>query len=223
MGFNPFQSRSFLSAQPDPVPVPLTGLEPDLMSRFLSVVATAALVVAVSAGSAFAQETMECLGGNGYVEEQGEGVMARIYREMPLNSIWEGAGNIMALDLMRALRGHDVADLDLSGTEVDKLDDLRGVSLRRLNLRGTPATDLAILRGMPLEEFVCGEQVSDLAPLRGMRLKVLDLVRSNGGVAKAVGPSHGGGQRGGKGGSGGSKGVGERWERCDGKWRQRRR
>ena len=60
-------------------------------------------------GSAFAQEAMECLGGNGYVEEQGAGVMARIYREMPLNSIWEGAGNIMALDLMRALRGHDVA------------------------------------------------------------------------------------------------------------------
>ena len=47
---------------------------------------------------------MECLGGNGYVEEGGEGVMARIYREMPLNSIWEGAGNIMALDLLRALR-----------------------------------------------------------------------------------------------------------------------
>jgi putative acyl-CoA dehydrogenase len=60
-------------------------------------------------GSAFGQEAMECLGGNGYVEEQGEGVMARIYREMPLNSIWEGAGNIMALDLLRALRGGDVA------------------------------------------------------------------------------------------------------------------
>jgi len=55
-------------------------------------------------GSALAQEAMECLGGNGYVEEGGEGVMARIYREMPLNSIWEGAGNIMALDLLRALR-----------------------------------------------------------------------------------------------------------------------
>jgi len=55
-------------------------------------------------GSQFAQEAMECLGGNGYVEEHGEGVMARIYREMPLNSIWEGAGNIMALDLLRALR-----------------------------------------------------------------------------------------------------------------------
>ena len=61
-------------------------------------------------GSAFAQEAMECLGGNGYVEEQGEGTMARIYREMPLNSIWEGAGNIMALDLLRALRGTQVID-----------------------------------------------------------------------------------------------------------------
>jgi putative acyl-CoA dehydrogenase len=60
-------------------------------------------------GSHFAQEAMECLGGNGYVEEGGEGVMARIYREMPLNSIWEGAGNIMALDLLRALRKADVA------------------------------------------------------------------------------------------------------------------
>jgi putative acyl-CoA dehydrogenase len=60
-------------------------------------------------GSHFAQEAMECLGGNGYVEEGGEGVMARIYREMPLNSIWEGAGNIMALDLLRALRKGDAA------------------------------------------------------------------------------------------------------------------
>ena len=60
-------------------------------------------------GSAFAQEAMECLGGNGYVEEHGEGIMARIYREMPLNSIWEGAGNIMAIDLLRALRKADAA------------------------------------------------------------------------------------------------------------------
>jgi putative acyl-CoA dehydrogenase len=60
-------------------------------------------------GSHFAQEAMECLGGNGYVEEGGEGIMARVYREMPLNSIWEGAGNIMALDLLRALRKADAA------------------------------------------------------------------------------------------------------------------
>ncbi|MFO1194459.1 MAG: isovaleryl-CoA dehydrogenase [Rhodoferax sp.] len=62
-------------------------------------------------GSHFAQETMECLGGNGYVEEGGEGIMARIYREMPLNSIWEGAGNIMAIDLLRALRRGDTRDV----------------------------------------------------------------------------------------------------------------
>ena len=61
-------------------------------------------------GSLFAQEAMECLGGNGYVEEGGAGVQARIYREMPVNSIWEGAGNIMALDVLRAMRKGDVTD-----------------------------------------------------------------------------------------------------------------
>ena len=45
-------------------------------------------------------EAMECLGGNGYVEES---IMPRLYREAPLNSIWEGSGNINALDLLRAL------------------------------------------------------------------------------------------------------------------------
>ena len=69
-------------------------------------------------GSSFAQEAMECLGGNGYVEASGEGVMARIYREMPVNSIWEGAGNIMALDLLRALRkgsgGLDALEAELA-------------------------------------------------------------------------------------------------------------
>ena len=62
-------------------------------------------------GAALAQEAMECLGGNGYVEEGGQGVMARIYREMPVNSIWEGAGNIQSLDLLRALRKGPVTDV----------------------------------------------------------------------------------------------------------------
>ncbi len=69
-------------------------------------------------GSAFGQEAMECLGGNGYVEEGGQGVMARIYREMPVNSIWEGAGNIQSLDLLRALRQGPVADVLMSETAV---------------------------------------------------------------------------------------------------------
>jgi putative acyl-CoA dehydrogenase len=50
-------------------------------------------------------EAMECLGGNGYVEESG---MPRLFRESPLNSIWEGSGNVNALDVLRALarEGH---------------------------------------------------------------------------------------------------------------------
>jgi len=45
-------------------------------------------------------EAMECLGGNGYVEES---VLPRLYREAPVNAIWEGSGNVMCLDVLRAL------------------------------------------------------------------------------------------------------------------------
>jgi putative acyl-CoA dehydrogenase len=55
----------------------------------------------------FLYEAMECLGGNGYVEE---GILARHYRESPVNAIWEGSGNVMCLDVLRALsREPDVA------------------------------------------------------------------------------------------------------------------
>jgi putative acyl-CoA dehydrogenase len=49
---------------------------------------------------AVAAEALECLGGNGYVEESG---MPRLYREAPLNSLWEGAGNVNCLDVLRAM------------------------------------------------------------------------------------------------------------------------
>ncbi|UQR59924.1 acyl-CoA dehydrogenase family protein [Bradyrhizobium sp. C-145] len=48
----------------------------------------------------FLYEAMECLGGNGYVED---GILARHYRESPVNAIWEGSGNVMCLDVLRAL------------------------------------------------------------------------------------------------------------------------
>ena len=55
----------------------------------------------------FLYEAMECLGGNGYVEE---GILARHYRESPVNAIWEGSGNVMCLDVLRALsREYDAA------------------------------------------------------------------------------------------------------------------
>lgn len=50
---------------------------------------------------AFVYETMECLGGNGFVEET---QMPRLFRQSPLNSIWEGSGNVIALDVLRAIR-----------------------------------------------------------------------------------------------------------------------
>jgi len=59
-------------------------------------------------GPAVAGEAMECLGGNGYVEESG---LPRIYREMPLLSIWEGSGNVAALDALRAI-GREPASLE---------------------------------------------------------------------------------------------------------------
>jgi putative acyl-CoA dehydrogenase len=57
-------------------------------------------------GPVHTAEAMECLGGNGYVEET---ILPRLYREAPVNSIWEGSGNVNALDLLRALAKQPVA------------------------------------------------------------------------------------------------------------------
>lgn len=62
-------------------------------------------------------EAMECLGGNGYIEER---PIARHYREAPVNAIWEGSGNVMALDVLRVLsRGRDLFDMVIAGFERD--------------------------------------------------------------------------------------------------------
>ncbi|HEY6279906.1 MAG TPA: acyl-CoA dehydrogenase family protein [Streptosporangiaceae bacterium] len=65
---------------------------------------------------AHAAEALECLGGNGYVEESG---LPRIYREAPLNSIWEGSGNVTALDVLRAL-ARTPASADVLLAELDQ-------------------------------------------------------------------------------------------------------
>jgi putative acyl-CoA dehydrogenase len=54
----------------------------------------------------FIYEAMECPGGNGYVEES---ILPRLYREAPVNAIWEGSGNVMCLDVLRALRRDEEA------------------------------------------------------------------------------------------------------------------
>jgi putative acyl-CoA dehydrogenase len=66
-------------------------------------------------GPMHAAEALECLGGNGYVEESG---MPRLYRESPLNSIWEGSGNVQCLDVLRGM-AKSPASVEAVFAEVD--------------------------------------------------------------------------------------------------------
>jgi putative acyl-CoA dehydrogenase len=94
--------------------------------------------------SAHAAEALECLGGNGYVEES---PMPRLYREAPLNSIWEGSGNVTALDVLRALARTPgcadalLAELDLAAGGDPRLDAALG-RLRQLLAGLDAATSL---------------------------------------------------------------------------------
>jgi putative acyl-CoA dehydrogenase len=68
-------------------------------------------------------EAMECLGGNGYVEE---GILARLYREAPVNAIWEGSGNVVCLDVLRALSHEGEAARAVLDRLADEAGDLAG-------------------------------------------------------------------------------------------------
>jgi putative acyl-CoA dehydrogenase len=76
-------------------------------------------------GPRLAYEAMETLGGNGYVED---GPLGRVYREMPVNSIWEGSGNVVALDVLRAAGREPgtvealLAEIELGAGEDRRLD-----------------------------------------------------------------------------------------------------
>jgi putative acyl-CoA dehydrogenase len=76
------------------------------------------------AAPGFVYEAMECLGGNGYVEES---VLPRFYREAPVNAIWEGSGNVMCLDVLRALTHEGDAARDVLAALADEAADLPGV------------------------------------------------------------------------------------------------
>jgi putative acyl-CoA dehydrogenase len=68
-------------------------------------------------------EAMECLGGNGYVEES---VLPRLYREAPVNAIWEGSGNVMCLDVLRAFEQDGPAAHAVLDALADDAGDLPG-------------------------------------------------------------------------------------------------
>ncbi len=69
-------------------------------------------------------ESLECLGGNGYTEDL---PMARLYREAPLNAIWEGSGNVMALDVLRAAGRQPEATMETVGMLVKTASQAFGV------------------------------------------------------------------------------------------------
>ncbi|MGY4504490.1 putative acyl-CoA dehydrogenase [Bradyrhizobium sp. GM24.11] len=73
----------------------------------------------------FLYEAMECLGGNGYVED---GILARHYRESPVNAIWEGSGNVMCLDVLRALSREPDAAMAVLQSLAAETKDLPGAS-----------------------------------------------------------------------------------------------
>ncbi|NYH50539.1 putative acyl-CoA dehydrogenase [Nocardiopsis arvandica] len=80
---------------------------------------------------AHAAEALECLGGNGYVEESG---MPRLFRDSPLNSIWEGSGNVAALDVLRAM-GRNPESLEAFLAELGTaggVDDHYDAAVKRL-------------------------------------------------------------------------------------------
>ena len=85
----------------------------------------------------FVNEAQECLGGAGYVEES---VLPRLYRQAPLNSIWEGSGNIQCLDVLRALR-KEPASADAFFAELESVRGGNASARSRRSLRCGTALD----------------------------------------------------------------------------------
>jgi putative acyl-CoA dehydrogenase len=99
-------------------------LDDDPSERLLARIATPAVkYFNCSRAPALAYEALQCHGGNGFVEEH---AIARIYREAPLNSVWEGTANMMCMDVRRAAR-NDPRTRDAFITEVSSV---RGVDAR---------------------------------------------------------------------------------------------
>ncbi|MEV6007153.1 acyl-CoA dehydrogenase family protein [Streptomyces sp. NPDC051976] len=111
-----------------------------------------------------AAEALECLGGNGYVEESG---MPRLFRESPLNSVWEGSGNVQALDVLRALQREPQAlnaflseiglargaDHRLDGAIKDLLTELSDLSHLEARARRVVERMALVLQGSLLVRF----------------------------------------------------------------------
>ena len=127
----------------------------------------------------FVNEAQECLGGSGYVEES---ILSRLYRQAPLNSIWEGSGNIQCLDVLRALKREpetrDALFAELSGAAkanplldrhvarlADQLDDKENIELRSRTLVEAMALGLQAVQllrsGGEIGELFCQARLGE--------------------------------------------------------------
>ncbi len=98
-----------------------------------------------------ALEAMEVLGGNGYVEES---ILPRIYREMPVNSIWEGSGNVMCLDVLRATvrmpNANEVLSDEIVSAGDKRVTAFAGTLQRRLAAANDEAQARVLVRDLVL-------------------------------------------------------------------------
>jgi putative acyl-CoA dehydrogenase len=99
--------------------------------------------------SAHASEALECFGGNGYVEDSG---MPRLYRDAPLNSIWEGSGNVAALDVLRAMGNVEafLSEVDAAAGADARLDSAVADLRKRLAAGPDQATARRLVERMAL-------------------------------------------------------------------------
>src|SRR3954454_5690231 len=156
-------------------------------SAFLRLAGAAAKFWVCKRTPAVVGEAREVLGGNGYVEDSG---LPRLYRQAPLNSIWEGSGNVIALDVLRAL-GRDADTLAAVSAEIElargadprfddavkrlhaELGDPDGLALRARRIAGLLALCLQgslLLRHAPnaVADAFCATRLGgDWAPVLG--------------------------------------------------------
>ena len=134
---------------------------------------------------AFVNEAQECLGGAGYVEES---ILPRLYRQAPLNSIWEGSGNIQCLDVLRALQ----REPETGEALLAELDAARGCTPAWTMPRRAAPSFGALARAARLEEAGARLLVERMA----LALQASVLLRAGSPVADAFCRSRLGGEHG---------------------------
>jgi putative acyl-CoA dehydrogenase len=135
----------------------------------------------------FLYEAMECLGGNGYVEES---ILARHYRESPVNAIWEGSGNVMCLDVLRALSREGEAAAKILKTLAQETKGLPGTGEAAASIgtafRRPDAEQVARLAVEKLALLAAAAALNAVSPRQAELFAATRLAGNHGGMYGAV-------------------------------------